>query len=103
MQLFNRSEKPDQAANPPLDGSISSAPHPDSNPNTDAEAEAEKNAIGLSRTRTEDTVYPAGLKLILLMVSVFISMFLVALVYGPASPCCVVLPSYRCELNGKLP
>lgn len=85
MQLFERSEKPDQAANPPLDGTITSAPHPDSNPTTDAEAEPEKNAIGLSRTRTEDIVYPAGLKLILLMVSVFISMFLVALVYGPAS------------------
>lgn len=79
MQLFRRTKKPDQAASPPLDGSITLAPHPDSNPTAGAEVEAEKNPIGLARTRTEDIVYPSGLKLALLMVSVFVSMFLVAL------------------------
>lgn len=39
----------------------------------------QSNAIALARTRTEDIVYPSGLKLAALMASTFISMFLVAL------------------------
>ncbi|KUI71427.1 Putative HC-toxin efflux carrier TOXA [Cytospora mali] len=81
MQLFRRAKKPDQAVDPSQDVSITSAPHPDSNPtSTVAEVETEKNnPIGLARTRTEDIVYPSGLKLTLLMTSVFMAMFLVAL------------------------
>lgn len=41
--------------------------------------EQQANKIELARTRTEDIVYPSGLKLAALMGSTFISMFLVAL------------------------
>lgn len=91
MQLLRRPKKPSQAANPPLNGSITLAPYPDSNPTTGAEVEAEKNPVGLVRTRTEDIVYPSGLKLMLLMVSVFVSMFLVALVRRLTSPCSTLI------------
>lgn len=85
MQLFKQAKKPKEAAHPPQDGFITSVPPPASNSKTDAEVGTEKNPIGLTRTRTEDIVYPSGLKLVLLMSSVFLSMFLVALVRGLSS------------------
>ncbi|ROW06202.1 hypothetical protein VMCG_04574 [Cytospora schulzeri] len=104
MQLFKRSKKPDQAANPPLDSSITVAPHPDSNPTTTgAEVESEKSPIGLTRTRTEDIVYPSGLKLTLLMVSVFVSMFLVALTFqAPNLAAQTVLPTQDVPIGTSL-
>lgn len=84
MPFFNRAKKPNQVANPPLDGSNAPIPQPPANPEAgagaDGDGEGEKNAMALARTRTEDIVYPSGLKLALLMTSVFVSMFLVALV-----------------------
>lgn len=77
MPFFKRA-KANQAANLPLDGSISSAPTRAAEP--DGDGEDAKNKIELSRTKTEDIVYPTGLKLALIMISTFVSMFLVALV-----------------------
>lgn len=80
MPFFNRAKKSDQVANPPLDGSNAPIPQAAANPEDDGTNEKNENAISLARTRTEDIVYPSGLKLALLMTSVFVSMFLVALV-----------------------
>ncbi|KAL1881855.1 hypothetical protein Daus18300_000908 [Diaporthe australafricana] len=74
MQLFKRGKKPDQDVNTSKDGSA-----PSTDPTTKDEGEPERNEINLARTKTEDIVYPTGLRLGLLMTSVFISMFLVAL------------------------
>lgn len=68
MQLFKRGKKPDQDVNPSKDGSA-----PSTDPGAKDEGEPEKNEINLARTKTEDIVYPTGLKLGLLMTSVFIS------------------------------
>ncbi|ROV90262.1 hypothetical protein VPNG_09907 [Cytospora leucostoma] len=80
MQL-PRLKRPNQGGDPPHDASLSSTPQPDlgSTLATGAGNEAEKNPIGLARTRTEDIVYPSGLKLVLLVVSLFVTIFLVAL------------------------
>ncbi|KAK7749789.1 hypothetical protein SLS53_000368 [Cytospora paraplurivora] len=80
MQLF-RPKRPNQGGDPPHDASTSSNPQPDPEVilATGAGNEAEKNPIGLARTRTEDIVYPSGLKLVLLVLSLFVTMFLVAL------------------------
>ncbi|KAJ4414848.1 hypothetical protein N0V82_007696 [Gnomoniopsis sp. IMI 355080] len=78
MPFFKRAKKTDQVANPPLDGSNATAPQAAANLEADGAGE-EKNAMSLARTRTEDIVYPTGIKLALLMTSVFVSMFLVAL------------------------
>lgn len=81
MAFLKRAKKPDQVLNPPLDGSNQPIPMSDPNPDIPAtEGDAGKNAMALARTRTEDIVYPTGLKLALLMTSTFVSMFLVALV-----------------------
>lgn len=72
MPFFKRAKKPDAAAKNPV------SPAPDG-PGYD-EDKGDKNAIALARTRTEDIVYPTGLKLVFLMLSTFVSMFLVALV-----------------------
>lgn len=82
MPFFKRAKKADQVADPPLDGSNAAVPQAAANPGVDGEGEGEKNAMALARTRTEDIVYPKGIKLALLMTSVFVSMFLVALVCG---------------------
>ncbi|KAI3396429.1 hypothetical protein diail_12149 [Diaporthe ilicicola] len=74
MQIFKRGKKPDEDVNHSKDGSA-----PPANPTTDEGGEVAKNEISLARTKTEDIVYPSGLRLALLMTSVFISMFLVAL------------------------
>ncbi|POS77905.1 major facilitator superfamily transporter [Diaporthe helianthi] len=75
MQFLKRDKKPSQdAVGLNQDGSVPLAISP---PNEDGD-EA-KNDISLARTKTEDIVYPTGLRLALLMTSVFISMFLVAL------------------------
>ena len=81
--FFKRGKKEDQAPNVVADGSITSAPHPDPNATADEEGADPKTEEGLAPVRTtatEDIVYPSGLKLVLLMTSVFMSMFLVALV-----------------------
>lgn len=83
MTFFKRAAKTDQVANPPVDGSNVPIPQPAANP--DGKEENSKNAMALSRTRTEDIVYPTGVKLALLMTSTFVSMFLVALVSSPPS------------------
>ncbi|KAF3770926.1 hypothetical protein M406DRAFT_96985 [Cryphonectria parasitica EP155] len=62
MSFLKRAKKPDQTANPPLDGSQETAPFPEAQP-----------------TATNDIVYPHGPKLALIMISTFTSMFLVAL------------------------
>lgn len=80
MPFLNRAKKSDQVANPPLDGSNAPIPQAAANPEDDGAGEKNENAMALARTRTEDIVYPSGLKLALLMTSVFVSMFLVALV-----------------------
>lgn len=80
MPFFNRAKKSDQVANPPLDGSNAPVPQAAANPDDDGAGEKNENAMALARTRTEDIVYPSGLKLAVLMTSVFVSMFLVALV-----------------------
>lgn len=66
--------KPHQSA----DGPVQTAPPAEAEPAVDGEVD--RNAMGLTRTRTEDIVYPSGLKLTVLMLSTFMSMFLVALV-----------------------
>lgn len=85
MPFFKRAKpagqaakKSDQEVKPPLGGSIQPVPTSVAGPIVDGEADG--NAMGLARTRTEDIVYPSGLKLTLLMMSTFMSMFLVALV-----------------------
>lgn len=86
MSFFKRASKPNQAANPPLDGSNQAMPQPDANPAASlGDDDAAQNAMELARTRTEDIVYPSGLKLVFLMLSTFVSMFLVALV---CNSCC---------------
>lgn len=55
-------------------------PDPDWDLVTGAGNEAEKIPNGLTRICTEDIVYPSGLKLVLLVFSLFVTMFLVALV-----------------------
>lgn len=93
MPFFRRANKADQVANPPLDGSNVPIPQPASIPL--AEHEASKNAMALTRTRTEDIVYPEGVKLALLMTSVFVSMFLVALVSHSPSVFCLLSCVFR--------
>lgn len=81
--FFKRGKEEEVATNVVADGSITSAPHPDPNVTADEKGAAEVQPEGLAPTRTtatEDIVYPSGLKLALLMTSVFVSMFLVALV-----------------------
>lgn len=68
MQLFKRGRKPGEDADLNKEGS---APSPNPKPNEDGETE--KNEISLARTKTEDIVYPEGIRLALLMISVFIS------------------------------
>lgn len=68
MQLFGRGKKPSQDADLSNDGSTPSA-----KPAINGDGDAEKNEISLARTKTEDIVYPTGIKLALLMTSVFIS------------------------------
>ncbi|KAK2602487.1 hypothetical protein N8I77_009015 [Diaporthe amygdali] len=75
MQLFKRGKKPGQD----VDLSSKDDSAPSANPTSKEEGEEGKNEISLARTKTEDIVYPEGLRLGLLMASVFISMFLVAL------------------------
>lgn len=68
MQFFKRGNKPGRDVDPSNDGPVSPA-----SPKADEEGEAGKNEISLARTKTEDIVYPSGLRLALLMTSVFIS------------------------------
>jgi hypothetical protein len=68
MQFLKRGKKPSQDADINDDGS---APRAKSPPNE--EGDEAKNEISLARTKTEDIVYPTGLRLTLLMTSVFIS------------------------------
>lgn len=84
MPFFKRAVKAEQVAHPPLDGSNAPIPQPAANPDGEKE-EKGQNAMALTRTRTEDIVYPTGIKLALLMTSTFVSMFLVALVSGSVS------------------
>lgn len=77
--FFKRGKKGGEAPDVVADGSITSAPGP--NPNMVEGAEPQPETLAPVRsTATEDIVYPSGLKLALLMSSVFMSMFLVALV-----------------------
>lgn len=87
MPFFKRAKpagpaakKPDQEVKPQLGGSTGPVEVPTTVADPSADAEGERNAMALARTRTEDIVYPTGLKLTLLMLSTFVSMFLVALV-----------------------
>lgn len=68
MQLFKRGKKPSEDADLSNNGSA-----PSQNPAINDHGDAEKNEISLARTKTEDIVYPTGIKLGLLMTSVFIS------------------------------
>lgn len=68
MQLFKRGNRPGEDADLNKDDSAPSA-----NPTSNEDGEAEKNEFSLARTKTEDIVYPEGIKLALLMISVFIS------------------------------
>lgn len=68
MQFLKRGKKPSQDADITQDGSAPPAITP---PNE--EGDEAKNDISLARTKTEDIVYPSGLRLTLLMTSVFIS------------------------------
>lgn len=70
MQFFKRGKNPGQDVDPSKDGS---APSADAAMNGDGDGDAEKNEISLARTKTEDIVYPTGIRLALLMTSVFIS------------------------------
>lgn len=82
MAFFKRAKKPNEAtiSSPPLASPVSSTPMAGINATTDGDAEAEANKMALARTRTEDIVYPSGIKLAVLLLSTFVSMFLVALV-----------------------
>ena len=67
MQFFKRGKKPSQDADlNNVGNALSAKPIPN-------EGEEEKNEISLARTKTEDIVYPTGIRLTLLMLSVFIS------------------------------
>lgn len=68
MQFFKRGKKPGQDVDLSNDD-----PVPPAKPTADEEGEEAKNEISLARTKTEDIVYPTGLRLGLLMTSVFIS------------------------------
>ncbi|CAN8095623.1 unnamed protein product [Discula destructiva] len=72
MSFLKRAKKADRVADPPLDGSNVPIPQAASNPE-------DHTGLALARTKTQDIVYPTGLKLAVLMSSVFLSMFLVAL------------------------
>ncbi|KAM5527621.1 MFS aflatoxin efflux [Fusarium oxysporum f. sp. phaseoli] len=82
--LFKRKEKVSNLNVVP-DGSMISTPHPDPAPDPAAnhlENGVETREEGLERMRstaTQEVIYPSGIKLALLMISVFVSMFLVAL------------------------
>lgn len=98
MRFFNKAKKADDATNhSPLGGEIAPQPAPDPVGEGAEEVvldrEDQKNKIELSRTKTEDIIYPTGLKLTALLLSTFISMFLVALV-SRASSCIATL--HRC-------
>lgn len=103
MPFFNRAKKANEPAKQsPLDGELEPQPAPDPVGEGAEEVvldhEDEKNRIGLSRTKTEDIVYPTGLKLAVLLLSTFISMFLVALVRCVPSRCPAYLSMQRCIL-----
>lgn len=68
MQFLKRGKKPSQDADINNDGSV-----PPAKPTINEEGDEAKNEISLARTKTEDIVYPTGLRLALLMTSVFIS------------------------------
>jgi hypothetical protein len=68
MHFSKRAEKPSQDAGIKNDGSSPPVKSPPS-----GEAHEAKNEISLARTKTEDIVYPSGLRLALLLASVFIS------------------------------
>lgn len=68
MPFFKRGKKPGQDVDPNNNG-----PVPPEKPAADVEGEEGKNEISLARTKTEDIVYPTGIRLALLMTSVFIS------------------------------
>lgn len=69
MQFFKRGKKPGKDVDL---GNDASKPSADPRINEDGDAE-KSNEISLARTKTEDIVYPTGLRLALLMISVFIS------------------------------
>lgn len=64
-------------ANPPLDGTQEPIPMPAVEP---VISNGNENQMQLARTRTEDIVYPHGFRLALIIISTFMTMFLVALV-----------------------
>lgn len=68
MPFFKRGKKPSQDVDINNNGSA-----PPEKPTADVEGEEGKNEISLARTKTEDIVYPTGIRLALLMTSVFIS------------------------------
>lgn len=68
MQFFKRGKKPGQDVDLSNDDSV-----PPAKPTAGEEGEEGKNEISLARTKTEDIVYPTGIRLALLMTSVFIS------------------------------
>lgn len=68
MQFFKRGKRPGQDVDLSNDDSV-----PPAKPTADEEGEEGKNEISLARTKTEDIVYPTGIRLALLMISVFIS------------------------------
>lgn len=94
MAFFKRANhKSDEANGAPLRNTMpSTAAQPSIDPvGEGAEVvglgkEEQANRIQLARTRTEDIVYPTGLKLAALMISTFVSMFLVALVRCAKAP-----------------
>lgn len=74
MPFFRQAKQPDPAAK------NAASPAPAGLGHDEDEDRAGKNPMELARTRTEDIVYPTGAKLVFLMLSTFVSMFLVALV-----------------------
>lgn len=85
MGFFRKSPKAGAANAPADEPAAKSTPEPANvadegrQSNDDSEDNAE-NLAQVNTTATEDLVYPSGLKLGLLLTSIFISMFLVALV-----------------------
>lgn len=68
MPFFKRGKNSGQDVDLSNDASTPSA-----NPKSNENGDEEKNEISLARTKTEDIVYPTGVRLALLMISVFIS------------------------------
>jgi len=96
MPLFGRKSKTPQGTGDNLEVTAAPEPVPVAAESADDDV-AEGKGEGLAQvntTATQDIVYPSGLKLGLLLASVFITMFLVALVCcSPTPPSLVAKPA----------